>query len=293
MASVWIMWTLTGSWRHLAGHGTTPHSREFPAASLYPNAIKAGDFSERGLLQASEVGKQLAKEMQMNRNETVHHVFTSPFTRCIQTSTQILLASGLHSTTTSQHSQMKLKVEPGFAESLNVTQWPTKGFLPVDQLVSQSYPVDTEYEPAVQWESLSAEETNFACAPRVQQTLERLLERYDGNLVVVSHGAPITAAHWALTGEMKYVGQCTVCKYQLVERPREGAVREMARDQDEYTIGEDDDSGLGISNQAEEKSLLDRMEVKCVKVNDSSHLSDQTNLRDVCLEIDMLKSAEK
>jgi hypothetical protein len=36
-----------------------------------------------------------------------------------------------------------------------------------------------------------------------------------GNLVVVSHGSPISAIHFALSGQLDYMGQCTISHYRL------------------------------------------------------------------------------
>ena len=35
--------------------------------------------------------------------------------------------------------------------------------------------------------------------------------------MVVSHGSPISAIHFAMTGQLDYMGQCTISKYQINE----------------------------------------------------------------------------
>jgi hypothetical protein len=38
--------------------------------------------------------------------------------------------------------------------------------------------------------------------------------------LIVSHGSPISACHLWLTGEFKYVGQCTISKYLVYDAPQ-------------------------------------------------------------------------
>lgn len=95
----------------------------------------------RGQNQAQEVGYCLSKE-----GVPIDYVFSSPFTRCLQTTTGILLAFKKSSTgknithqnneklTVNNSISPKIFVEPGFCESLNVCKYPP-GYLEVPDVM--------------------------------------------------------------------------------------------------------------------------------------------------------------
>lgn len=98
-------------------------------------------YSSRGVQQAHEVGVMLAKEKQ-----TIHHVFSSPFLRCLQTTNLILnvIQSFKNSTEENNNEKIttdtekrtkteKINVEPGFCESLHVCQRPP-GYNTMDEI---------------------------------------------------------------------------------------------------------------------------------------------------------------
>lgn len=82
-------------------------------------------FRIRGKKQAKEVGYCLSKEC-----EKIDYVFSSPFTRCLQTTTDILLAfkkfsnNNIQIINETENKNPKIFVEPGFCESLNVCKSP-------------------------------------------------------------------------------------------------------------------------------------------------------------------------
>ncbi|KAK0423213.1 hypothetical protein QR680_008029 [Steinernema hermaphroditum] len=178
-------------------------------------------LTPRGLRQAQECGIRLA-------DERIDHVITSPFLRCLQTTTEILKQ---------RWKPMKMHVEPGFGEQMDVCQFPA-GYLPLHAAQEQFPLIDAGYKPIVK----QAQSPEDDCTPRVRKTLDGLLSRFNGNLLIVSHGSPIGATHTVLTGRYFYPGQCTISAFQK------------------------DDPSL---------ALFDR-----VLAGDSSHLSDPTNLRD-------------
>ncbi|KAL3084349.1 hypothetical protein niasHT_035175 [Heterodera trifolii] len=162
-------------------------------------------LSARGLLQASEVGDALAAE-------PIHLIFCSPFTRCVQTAQHIVDKMRQNGS-----NLPSLCIEPGLAESLNACQSPP-GFPSTDEIL-QSFPglcLNVAFRPFIAADRLPTDErTNFCCFRRVIATLRHILRTFSGNVLIVSHGSPIAACHFALSGELNYPGQCTISKYRI------------------------------------------------------------------------------
>lgn len=74
--------------------------------------------------QTKEAGVKLAQE-----GQSIDHVFSSPFTRCLQSTQHIL--KGLAGNKSSEPN--KVLIEPGFCESLNNCQNPP-GFMEIDEI---------------------------------------------------------------------------------------------------------------------------------------------------------------
>ncbi|VDO19862.1 unnamed protein product [Heligmosomoides polygyrus] len=117
-------------------------------------------LSSRGHQQAREVGAALA-------NESIDYVICSPFTRCVETATEIL-------------GQWKAPphvwIEPGFSESLNVCMTPPGR--PTMERIREINPyVDDSYTPV--YTSLPPEYGGDAgCIPRVANALRSILTRF-------------------------------------------------------------------------------------------------------------------
>lgn len=79
--------------------------------------------------------------------------------------------------------------------------------------------MDTDYLPVYSKYTLPKEGFgDDACIPRVRSTLQRITEKYDGDLLLVSHGAPIGAIHEIWNNDFSYVGQATVSKFVEIEK---------------------------------------------------------------------------
>ncbi|CAJ0946722.1 unnamed protein product, partial [Mesorhabditis belari] len=153
-------------------------------------------LSNRGHQQAREVGAFLEKS-----GTRVDRIFTSPFTRCIQTMNGIL--SGLSDIP-------EICVEPGLSESLNACAKPPGRPSLHEILALCPFTINTDYSPVLT--ELPAEiGGDEGCAGRVHQTLHSIIQRFpQGNLLFVSHGSPTASAHQSLFGDWGYVGQCTL-----------------------------------------------------------------------------------
>ncbi|KAE9419148.1 hypothetical protein Angca_008323, partial [Angiostrongylus cantonensis] len=158
-------------------------------------------LSKRGHQQACEVGVALAAD-------TIDYAICSPFTRCVETATEIL---------SKRKTSPPLWIEPGMGESLNACMTPP-GRPSMEQIKKLNPYVDDSYVPV--YESLPPEYGgDDGCIPRIAQTLKTILKRYPtGNILFVSHGSPIAACHLALCGSWNYVGQCTIGKIIAHER---------------------------------------------------------------------------
>ncbi|KAL6735690.1 hypothetical protein Aduo_006106 [Ancylostoma duodenale] len=152
-------------------------------------------LSPRGHQQAREVGIALAAE-------PIDYAICSPFTRCIETVTEIFSVRKV---------SPLIWIEPGLGESLNVCMTPP-GRPTMEQIKKMNPNVDDTYEPV--YSVLPPEFGGDAgCIPRVIKTLKTILTKYPtGNILFVSHGSPTAACHLAINGSWKYVGQCTIGK---------------------------------------------------------------------------------
>ncbi|EYC16654.1 hypothetical protein Y032_0033g2766 [Ancylostoma ceylanicum] len=137
----------------------------------------------------------------------LNHVFASPYDRTIETASIIVADKGL-----------LVKPEPGLCEGLYMCEKPP-GFWEPEKLKEKFPLVDTDYISVFSKHTLPKEGFgDDACIPRVRTTLNRITEKYDGDIMLVSHGAPIGAIHEIWMGEFKYVGQATVTKFIETEK---------------------------------------------------------------------------
>ncbi|XGW19964.1 hypothetical protein V3C99_003632, partial [Haemonchus contortus] len=157
-------------------------------------------LSERGRTQAKECATRF-------RKIDIAHVFASPYDRTIETASTIVADKNL-----------LVKPEPGLCEALYLCHNPP-GFWDTDKLKEKFPLVDTDYVPVYSKHTLPKEGFgDDACVPRVRTTLNRLTEKYDGDLLLVSHGAPIGAIHEIWGKDFTYVGQATVSKFVETEK---------------------------------------------------------------------------
>ncbi|WKX92729.1 hypothetical protein Q1695_010622 [Nippostrongylus brasiliensis] len=166
----------------------------------------SGLASDNSLL--SERGRSQAKECATRfRKINIAHVFASPFDRTIETASIIVADKNL-----------LVKPEPGLCEALYLCEKPP-GFWEPEKLKEKFPLVDTDYIPVYSKHTMPKEGFgDDACVPRVRNTLNRITEKYDGDLLLVSHGAPIGAIHEVWNNDFTYVGQATVSKFVEVRK---------------------------------------------------------------------------
>lgn len=151
----------------------------------------------------------------------------------------------------------------------------------------EEYPLINEtYEPILK--KFPEEKNSLDCLGRIQGTLTSVLENYDGknftkytsssiilgNILIVSHGSPIAACHKVLSGEFKYVGLCTISKYNI-ERVSSNT------NLDENGNIESDENLEDMNGNQKGSEIRTKYAIKRLLAGDTNHLSDKTNLRDV------------
>ncbi|KAK6727229.1 hypothetical protein RB195_005127 [Necator americanus] len=157
-------------------------------------------LSQRGRLQAKECAARF-------KNIEIRNVFASPYDRTMETASIIVADKGL-----------LVKPEPGLCEVLHHCLNPP-GFWETIKL-KQKYPlVDTKYVPVFTKQSLPKEHfADNACLPRIRTTVTKITEKYEGDLLLVSHAPPIGAIHELWDLRYTCVGQATVSKFIEVEK---------------------------------------------------------------------------
>uniref|UniRef100_A0AC34FC86 Phosphoglycerate mutase n=1 Tax=Panagrolaimus sp. ES5 TaxID=591445 RepID=A0AC34FC86_9BILA len=116
--------------------------------------------------------------------------------------------------------QIQIKAEAGFLEIGEYLCCFPPGIRPL-KILKETYPlIDESYDPIVNpWkESFENESLGGydACINRIKNTIEVILNKYKGDIVIISHGSLIAELLEILTGTGSYVGEATVSK--LVEK---------------------------------------------------------------------------
>uniref|UniRef100_A0AC34F4D6 Phosphoglycerate mutase n=1 Tax=Panagrolaimus sp. ES5 TaxID=591445 RepID=A0AC34F4D6_9BILA len=194
-----------------------------------------------GVEQAKEVGQRL-------KDEKIDYIFCSPFIRCLQTATAIV--SQLNT-----DAKLKLFVEPGFCETLCVTQFPP-GCLTAKELFNNFDLVDSEYEHFLK--EFLPEDDEYICELRIKKTIESILEKYSGNILIISHGSPIAAIHTVLGRKYRYVGYCAISKFVVTPTS--------------------ESSPTNRENKSGHHDIHSKYNFKCTLAGDISHISDRSNL---------------
>ncbi|GMT01585.1 hypothetical protein PENTCL1PPCAC_23759, partial [Pristionchus entomophagus] len=171
--------------------------KKLPGMSVFE--FDNSPLSQRGRAQAQELGKRF-------RNEAIAQVFASPFDRTIETAHVIVEMN--------ENKNLNVKPEPGLCEALYLCAKPAPSFWDAKELKEKFPRVDEEYDPVFSKYTLPKEGCgDDECVPRLKTTIERLVQRYAGPILLVGHGASIGAIHEVLTNDFKYVGQATVTKF--------------------------------------------------------------------------------
>jgi len=151
-------------------------------------------LSDRGIVQGKELEQWFA-------DKEVAHIFVSPFDRTIQTANYMI-----------GDRKIPMKPEAAFIEVLYLCEDPP-GVRPKKDLVKDFPLLDVNYKPIIDpWNPSFKHEIggDDGCFDRCRTAIKKILEEYEGNIVIVSHAAIIRGILKALIGRATYVGQATV-----------------------------------------------------------------------------------
>ena len=131
-------------------------------------------LSEKGQLQAQKLAQRLAAE-------DIGHIFASPFLRTLQTAWPVAEAL-----------DMPIKIEYGLSEWLN-PQWfsALPSYLAAADRPKLFARVDSDYRSVLQ---PSHPETWPEFEARAAKTVQALVAGYDGQILLIGHGATLTGA---------------------------------------------------------------------------------------------------
>jgi broad specificity phosphatase PhoE len=137
-------------------------------------------LSELGRAQAEELAKTM-------KNESIDHIFVSPYLRTLQTASPLCQALG-----------MRMKVEDGIGECLwGLTAMPSE-LLSVEARQKLFPTIDPTYTSIKS--PLLGPETGDAAEERAGQVILQLVDAYAGNLLFLGHGITVLGGARALVG---------------------------------------------------------------------------------------------
>ena len=148
-----------------------------------------------GIIQAHETAQRLASEQ-------IGHIFASPFQRAMETASQM-----------AEVLRLPILVEPGLREMMVIEWYPQfPAVMSAEQLWERFDLVNPEYVPR---SSPTWPETRKSARERCEDTMQRLVGDFNGNLVIVSHGGVIGHLCRGLMpeGELNlHVAMCSLVK---------------------------------------------------------------------------------
>jgi len=182
--AIWIV-------RH--GHREDTDNPDWDATARWPHDP---GLSPTGIAQIKAVAERV-------RGEPVGHIISSPFLRAVETASIVAEALGL-----------PVKAEAGMSEWLrDIWFAPRPTLIPLEDKAARFPALDLSYRSCV---TPTYPETPEVCRARVAKTVELLLERFSGNLLLVGHGASVSFAAEALVGPEAGVRTPIACLIRIV-----------------------------------------------------------------------------
>ncbi len=155
-------------------------------------------LDEKGIKQAEETAVRLMSEQ-------IDYIFTSPFLRTLQTANAIAEKKG-----------MKFNVETGFSEWLKSDEFSYKPELPSPDEMAEKFPfLNTSYESVT---PSAYPESRNELDKRTEKVLSEIINKYNGNILIISHGSPIKSIYKSLINVVPddYQPMCSVSLFSLV-----------------------------------------------------------------------------
>lgn len=168
------------------------HAKLSPTGDRFDSPL-----SPNGLIQAQNLADRLAEE-------SIDHIFASPFYRTLQTADAI-----------AQRLNLPIKIERGIGESLMPNWFPAdpRKWTTADR--KRQFPrVDESHESVV--DPAYPEDWDITRL-RAAKTLALLVEKYPGNFVCIGHGATVSSMTWDLLPDYPKMGPglCTLNRIDL------------------------------------------------------------------------------
>jgi broad specificity phosphatase PhoE len=147
-----------------------------------------------------EQAKALATRLQ---GEGIAHVFASPFLRTVETAHYVARVLGL-----------LIKVEDGLSEWINPEWFPAMPErLPLEALTRLFPEVDLGYRSCI---AAHYPETGEEALERAGRTARLIAQEFDGDILIVGHGASVVGAARGLVGSEVEVHAALCCLVKLV-----------------------------------------------------------------------------
>ena len=138
-------------------------------------------LSDDGIIQAEELAQRL-------QNETIIHIFASPFLRTIQTAH--IVAEKLN---------LPLKLEAGLGEWHNPEWMTEKPVIHSQNELQSRYPlIDWNYRSQIRPQY---PESNTAVNQRTREITNRLTKQFTDNILLIGHGISVMGVAQALVGD--------------------------------------------------------------------------------------------
>ena len=128
-------------------------------------------LSDDGVVQAQELAARL-------KSEKIAHIFASPFLRTVQTASEVAKVLDI-----------PIKLEAGICEWLNPNWMDVAPETHPPELLAQEFPmIDWEYQSLV---TPQYPETENRLYQRTADTVNKLVQNFSENILIVGHGASV------------------------------------------------------------------------------------------------------
>jgi broad specificity phosphatase PhoE len=181
----------------IARHGNRADfvDRSWPQTAARPHDPP---LSADGNVQAQLLGKRM-------KRETVTHLFCSPFLRTMETASHV-----------ADQINLPIKIEHGAGEFLNPDWFKRAPEFLTSEEISQKFPrIDLTYTSRGAWKFPEHDEQSH-CWPRAGKTMRRLVEDFDGDLMVVCHGATMLGLTYGLLEKFPFINCGLTCVVKVV-----------------------------------------------------------------------------
>ncbi|MEM1370223.1 MAG: histidine phosphatase family protein [Cyanobacteria bacterium P01_H01_bin.15] len=179
----------------IARHG---NRQDFVTPEWFETAPRRYDppLSADGHTQAQELAERL-------REENIRHIFASPFLRAIQTAHPASVALGL-----------PIKIEAGLSEWLN-EEWMTENpeTEPLADLAAAGVNFDLSHQSVV---VPNYPEASEVLAQRTAATVQKLVDLYDQDILLVGHGVSVAGTALGLVKGNPHINAALCCLVKVV-----------------------------------------------------------------------------